>query len=229
MLRAVGRVQVDDHVRVVVGIGPHQRPRLRRFQLHVVAVQVEVLRVAPRPHAADRTELVRPVVEGHPLVAVGVVDGSDEQDQRRAPLLVRAGHEVTQQHQQRFLAAHLAAVDVRLQPDANPIGRHNRRGPGVGNVAYDDKRQRSVLQRRSEAGGANAVRQRRGALDELHDLVVGGRFPVAGPFRAGQQIRPGIARLPRRALRHRQRHQSRGQTASAKPTKTGSQFALHVR
>ena len=227
VLRAVGRVQVDDHVRVVVAIGADQRPRLRRLQLHVVAVQVEPLRVAPRAHAADRAELVRPIVEGHPLVAVGVVDGGDEQDQRRQPLLVRAGHEVAQQHQQRFLAANLAAVDVRLQPDTNPIGSHHRCGPGVGNIPDYDERERSALHRRPEAGDMDPGGQIRAAFKELDDLVVPGRLPVASPLRAGQQSR--IVRLRQRAFCQDHRKQAGHRQSGRGRCAARVQCALHVR
>jgi hypothetical protein len=69
----------------------------------VVAVQVEVLRVGPLAHAADRAVLDRPVRHSHALVAVRVVDGRDEQHEGIEQLLVLALREFAQQHQQRLL------------------------------------------------------------------------------------------------------------------------------
>ena len=92
----------------------------------MIAVEVESLRIRSRAHPADRSELEWPVALREALVAVGVVDRCDEEGQRRQPVVVLAGHQVAEQHQQRFLAAHLAAVNVGLQPHAGAVGRRDR-------------------------------------------------------------------------------------------------------
>jgi len=118
VLCAVGRVQVDHHVRIVVLVGQRQGARLGRLQLHMVAVQVESLRVGAFPRALVRAKLIRSVHWADPLVAIRVVDRGNEQRHGRRPLGMVAHDETAEQHQQRFLATDLAAVDGALEPDA---------------------------------------------------------------------------------------------------------------
>ena len=88
--RAVGRVQVERHVRVVVVHQLDDRARFGRVELHVVAIEVEALRVRALPLSAHRPVLRAAVVEREPLVAVGVVDRRDQEDHRLQPVVVPA-------------------------------------------------------------------------------------------------------------------------------------------
>ena len=76
--RAVGGVQVDRNLRIVRIEQGDQRARFGRLELHVVAVQVEPLRVGALAHAPHRPVLQRPIGELDPLVAVGVVNRRDQ-------------------------------------------------------------------------------------------------------------------------------------------------------
>src|SRR5262245_47987389 len=58
-----------------------ERVGFRRFELYVVAIEVEALRVFARTDAADWTVLRSAVIKADLLVTVGVVDRSDQDDQ----------------------------------------------------------------------------------------------------------------------------------------------------
>ena len=122
MARAVGRVQIERHVRVVVGHQLRDGARFGRVELHVIAIEVEPLRVGTLALSAHRPVLRAAVVEREPLVAVGVVDRRDQEDHRLQPVVVPARGEVAQQHLRAFLALDFAAVDVALDVDAQLAG-----------------------------------------------------------------------------------------------------------
>jgi len=73
VLRAIGRVQVDGHVRVVTVHHADQRARLGRVEFHVIAVEVVSLCVGALSHAADGAVLPSAVVDLDKLVSVRVV------------------------------------------------------------------------------------------------------------------------------------------------------------
>ncbi len=126
MAGAVGRVQIERHVRVVVGHQLRDGASLWRVELHVIAIQVEPLRVGALALAAHGAVLRAAVVEREALVAVGVVDRRDQEDHRLQPVVVPARGEVAQQHLRAFLALHFAAVDVALDVDAQLAGASHR-------------------------------------------------------------------------------------------------------
>ena len=109
---AVGGVQVDGHVRIVLGQQPGHGARFRRLQLGAVTVEVEVLRVVALAHASHRAMLRTAVAHVHPLVAVGVVDRRDEQHDILEPTGALAPGQRTQQPERGFLTLDLAGVDV---------------------------------------------------------------------------------------------------------------------
>src|SRR5881409_1919506 len=96
---------------------PQKRARLGRLGLHVVAIQVSVSGVCA-PTYLLRTVLVDAVVCAEILVAVGVVDGHDDQYStlKKRSLRLRDQH-VAQQRQRSILAVHLARVDGVLYVD----------------------------------------------------------------------------------------------------------------
>jgi hypothetical protein len=111
-------VQVVADVRIVVVHQLDERLRLRRVELHVVAVDVQVLRVGARAHPVDRAVLALPVVQRELFVAVGVVDRRDEEDHRVEPRRVPPERQLAQQDLRRLLALDLAGVHVGLDVHA---------------------------------------------------------------------------------------------------------------
>lgn len=75
---------------VVVRHQPRERPRLRQIELHVVAVEIEPLRVRALALATDGPVLPSPVREAEALVPVGVVDRRDRNHPRLQPVNVLA-------------------------------------------------------------------------------------------------------------------------------------------
>ena len=164
--RAVGRVQVDHHVRIEVVEQPHHRPRLGRVELDVVAVDVEPLRVRTRALSADRAVLQAAADQRHALVAVGVVDRIDEQHHRAEPVGVGAAGDLAHEREHRLLAFHLTGVNVRLDVDAQPAAAADGLGSCIGDLADNGERQRTPFERVAERGD---VHERRGSIDHLEE------------------------------------------------------------
>ena len=81
MASAVGCVQVDCNVGIVVIHHLNQRSCLRRVELHVVTVQVVALRVRALSHTCYRAILRAAVVYLYEFVAISVVEGCDQEHQ----------------------------------------------------------------------------------------------------------------------------------------------------
>ena len=185
--RPVRRMQIDGYVRIVFAEQPRHRPRFGRVELHVVAVQVIALSVRPLTHPSDRPVLTAAVREAHPFVAVSVVDGRDQQDHRLPPFTVAAGQEVAEQHLERLLPAHLAAVDVALQVDDGLAGRPNGLRTRVSDIAHHGQGKRPSLVRVAVRRVVDRRIARRRALEEVHNLGVRTRLPVRRPLSAGEK------------------------------------------
>ena len=112
--RAAGRMQVDQHMRIIFMNQLNQRTRFGRIQLHMVPVEVIPLRIRALTHTADRAMLPGTVIQTDALVAIGIVYGRYEQHQRICPLCIFAGRQLTGKHQQRFFTAYLSGMDIRL-------------------------------------------------------------------------------------------------------------------
>ncbi len=76
---AIGYVIVDEEVRQPAMKHGQEGARLRRVGLHVIAVQVEIGGVAAPAHLF-RAVLIDAVVGRAPLVAIGVVDGNEDEN-----------------------------------------------------------------------------------------------------------------------------------------------------
>ena len=200
MARPVGGVQVHRDLRVVVVHQLHERARLGGLQLHVVPVEIEVLRVGALPLSRHRAILPAAVGQAHLLVAVGVVDRLDDEDHGLQPVGVLAFGELAKEDQRRFLALDLAGVDVPLDVDAQPVGALHRRGGGVGG-ADDRQRHGPAFECLPEVGEVNQLRRLlRRRLHERHDVVVAAGLGEGGPLRArlervsGRGLRRGDSR-----------------------------------
>ena len=213
VLGPVRRMQVDGHVRVVFGEEPRHRPRLRRVELHVIAVQVVALGIGALPHPAEGSVLAAAVGEGHPLIAVRVVDGPDEQDHRLPPFAVATGHDVPQQHLERLLPAHLAGVDVALEINDCPAGSPDRGRTRIRDVAHYGEGKRPSLVGIAECGVVDRRRGGRRALQEVHDIGVGAGLAIVRAFRAREKRVVG----GRGALARREHGREDGEAAGKRP------------
>ena len=170
--RAVGRVQIDGQQRVpAIEDIRDQAARFRRLEFHVVAIQVEALRVLAHADAVRRTVLRLAILGRDLLVAVGVVDRRDE-DRHRAAQFARRRDEIAQQHLRRFFSFNLAGMNVRHDEDDRQTG--GMRGARIDDArrAGDHQRQRAPL-----VGGCKDLDADVGigALnrgDEAHDVFV---------------------------------------------------------
>ena len=87
MKRAVRRVQVDRQQRVPSMQHIRDQPtRLGRLQLHVIAIEIEILSILPHADAFRRTVLRFSMLIRDLLVAVRVVDRRDQHDEAVAQL-----------------------------------------------------------------------------------------------------------------------------------------------
>jgi hypothetical protein len=123
VVAAVRGVQVDEDVRLPRGEHRERRARLRRFGLDVVPVEVERVGIGS---LADhcRTILRRAVslLGSDALVTVDVVDRDGDEHDRVEDVELLLEEQIAEQRLERFLALHLAAVDVGL--DVNDRSVH---------------------------------------------------------------------------------------------------------
>jgi len=77
---SVGGVQIHSQVGVIFGIETDKSLRLWCIELHLIPVEIQAHGVRSLPHSLHRPMLSAAVCRAHPLVAIGVVEGSDEKD-----------------------------------------------------------------------------------------------------------------------------------------------------
>ena len=128
VVRPVRGVQVNGEMRVPAVEQADERKGLGRFHLDVIAVQIQSAGIFADAHAANRAILVRAVMDADFLVAVGVVNGRDENDE-----LVQQGLKVTEEDApgnllHGLLALDLARVDVGHDEDDRLAGGAGRFG-----------------------------------------------------------------------------------------------------
>ena len=159
------------------------RPRdLRALELHGVAVEVEVLAVVPDARALLGADLAPAVPGVHLVVAVGVEDRGDEEDD-----LVEIGElgveeDVAGEHQRRFLALDLAGVDVGLEVDDDALVVAQGQGICGQGLADDEERDVAALGRRADRLDPDEGRELLELADEGQDVGVGRCGLVFGCF-----------------------------------------------
>ena len=120
-LGAVGSVQVGHQDRVPPAQQALHRPHLRRVELHVVAVEVVVLRGRAPPHLL-RAALVGPVPGAEALVAVRVEHRHEQQhDLVQRALGRRSVEHLAQGEEAGVLALDLAGMDAALHQDHRQV------------------------------------------------------------------------------------------------------------
>jgi hypothetical protein len=82
VLRAVGGMEVGREVGVILREKLGEGTPLGRVQFHVIAIDIEILRVRTCARSANRSVLGAPIREGYPFVPVRVQDWCDEDHER---------------------------------------------------------------------------------------------------------------------------------------------------
>ena len=198
VIAAVGGVQIDEDVRVPGVEQRVRRPGLGRFQLHVVAVEVEALTVEAGPHDG-RPVLARPVPlpRAQALVPVGIVDRHHQDDDAVEQRRQRTDGEIAQQLLRRFLALDLAAVNVALDVD------HRLPGAGRGQRTLHHRprrehpRQPAALRALAQGADAEVGGAAGQGVEKAQHVGVGrglGAAAALGAGGLGGQARPRATR-----------------------------------
>ena len=121
VIAPVGRVQVDEDVwipRIEHGDGT---AALGRLQRHVVAIQVDPLGIGTgTDHFRTVLSTTIPRLGRKLLIAVGVVDGLCDKNDRIQHVGPRIEQEIAQERQQCFFPLDFTGVDVSLHVDDGP-------------------------------------------------------------------------------------------------------------
>ena len=177
----VGRVAVDEQERVPAPEDvADEAPHLGALELHAVAVEVEVLAVVADARALVRAGLAHAVAGVHLVVAVGVEDRGDEQDD-----LVEVGQlgiqeDVPGEHQSRLLALDLSGVDVGLEVDDGALVVAQGQGIAGHGLADDQERDGPALGRDGQGLDPDEGRELLEIADEGQDVGVGRGRGVIG-------------------------------------------------
>jgi len=170
VMRAIGRVRVDDDRRVPSVHEPDEGPGFGCFKFDVVAVEVESLRVFALPHFIGPV-LTRAVVGAEAFVPVGVVDRDYAHNEVLEQGLILGQGKLTSEHGQGFLATDLARVNVAEEEDHGSaldiLRLFNRR---VGN---DGQRNVPAFVRSPDRVEPNPVRLLGQRAEKGADLVIG--------------------------------------------------------
>ena len=169
----IGCVEIDEHVGIPGAQELEGRSGLRRFGLHVVAIEVEAERVGAESDQRGPV-LLRSILglRTHRVVAVAVVDGRRDDDQRVDDVAILVLVQVPEQRQQRFLSFHLAAVDVALDVDHWPIRALGFGGGANHRTREHDDRDVSPLRGSAHRRHVDALAGRLERIDERHHVRV---------------------------------------------------------
>jgi hypothetical protein len=125
-------------------------------------------------------------VEG--VVAVGVEEGDDEQDDLREPVGVLTGEQVADEREAGLLALDLAGVDAVLHEHDRATAAAGLGGGSQAVPREDEQRQLAAAGAVAEVCDVQArVAERVKAGDEAHDVGVEGGLAIAGGLGAGEQ------------------------------------------
>ncbi len=186
--RAVGRVAVDEEQRVPAPEDVlDEAGELRALELHGVAVEVQVLAVVADARTLLRADLAHAVARVHLVVAVGVEDRGDEQDDPVEIGRFGVEDDVAGQHQGRFLALDLAGVDVGLDVDDDALVVAQGQGVARRGLADDEERDGPAFGRDGQGLDPDERRELLEVADEAHDLGAGRGRGVIG--RLGGRLR----------------------------------------
>ena len=160
VIGAVGGVHVDQEIGQPRLPQLQPRAHLRRVGLDVVAVEVEVLRLAAETHRRGAV-LVDAMVGAGILVAVHAEHRDVHQHQVIEQVRVFAGdRDIAQQHQPRILALDLARVNARLHQHHRLVRRACGRRVERAVTAGDHHRHRPAFGRAAERFQMDHARRR---------------------------------------------------------------------
>ena len=190
--RTVRGVRVNDDGRIPRVDQPHQRPRLGRFELDEISVQVQPHGVGALAHPLLGPDLPGAVALVHPLVPVRVVDRHEDHDQVVQQRVIVHQRQLARQHQQGFFPAHLPGVDVAEQQDDHLavilrvlrrlLGRLDRR------IRDHQRRDGPPLGGLADLESMRQIRTLRDPVHQRDDFGVTGCRPEPAPLRHRLQI-----------------------------------------
>src|SRR5262249_7592059 len=135
-----------------------ERVGLRRFELHVIAVEIEALRVFARPDSADRAVLRGAGVQAELLIAVGVVNWGDQNDQAAEQRLQIAARNAPGEMKYRLFDLGFAGMNSSLNEDDRFAGSFRLQRPRDGRIGEDHQRQIAAFFGFAEGFDAQFVR-----------------------------------------------------------------------
>jgi hypothetical protein len=217
---AVGRVQIDEHVRVPFAKSGERRARFVRLRLHVIAVQVEPFGVGTLPDEL-RPVLLRALafLGTDSLVAVGVVDGDGDEHEVVEHVLVGREREIAHQRQDRLFAFDLTRVDVRLHVHDGAAERAGFRRRAHERTRRHHVRNVPPLARSSQGRDVHRGAALRKGSQESDDVLVARGFGVSRSFGSCSWPlhAPSLARACRRAARRDEDEHGHDERASQAP------------
>ena len=141
----VGGVTVDDDGRVPLVEEADQGADLGALQLDEVAVEVESLGIGPDAHAVDGAVLLRTMGFVQAFIAVGVEDGGEDEDEVFQQRSILGRGQIAGQHEERFLAIHLAGMNVSLGIDDELAGAMGFLRGGHRRIGKNEQRQSTAF------------------------------------------------------------------------------------
>jgi hypothetical protein len=173
MIRAVGCVAVDKENRVPARKDiPEQALKLRAFQLHAVAVEVEILAVVADPNSVFRPYLAASVGGANFFIAVGVENGCDENHQLIKIRRLLFEDDISGKHQRGFFSFDFSGVDVGLNIDGCSSVATELQGRGRHRLADDKEGDGSAFSADAERFHSNQGALLLKLFDEVHDVSV---------------------------------------------------------
>ena len=187
-VRAVGDMQVRAHQRIPRVDEAQHGPHFRRVRLHVVAIEVDILRRRP-PAGLNRATLIGAIPAPDALVTVRVECGDEE---HRNPLQQPIRRGISKQFAQRsepgIFAVAFTRVDAALDHEQrNRLGaqipRRERAGSRDQQATHDASFRRAAVLERAHRFGPRTCKFGAQALD----LLETSSFFVIGQFRDRHQ------------------------------------------
>jgi hypothetical protein len=168
VITAIGRVQIDEDLRIPDVDQMDRASGFRSFELYVVSVDIEALTICVLPY--DRWPVLSgpiSIAGSKVVVPIGIEDWYNDQDQTIEQRPEATTRQISQQHLRGFLALDFAAVDVGLEvyyrftASTSFAGREGQRS-GSDNVRYSTSF-------RADAQGAYP-QVRRDAAERIQEL-----------------------------------------------------------
>ena len=127
------------------------------------------------------------------IVAISVVDRREDDDKVFEQGVIPLKRQFTREHEQRFLAADFAGMDVAEPKDDRFAGGLGLLGGRNGRVGEDHQWNRSTLVGNAQLAAPHDLRLSFNVVQQVDYFGVSSRLVVVRLLRDGQQIAPGSA------------------------------------